>query len=74
MGEHVPLTFVVHAGDALSGGSLAVAAAYREGLGGPKLFNAPPAGKFCFVLGLTLLAEGTVKNCNSQLWQVAWHP
>ncbi len=45
VGERVPLTFVALAGGALAGGELSVTAAYREGLGGPQLFTAPPAGQ-----------------------------
>jgi hypothetical protein len=44
VGERVPLTFVVNAPAALQGGSLAVSASYREGLGGPALFTASPTG------------------------------
>jgi hypothetical protein len=44
VGERVPLTFMVNAPAALQGGSLAVSAGYREGLGGPALLTAPPAG------------------------------
>ena len=48
VGERVPLAFVVAAGGALSGASLTVTAVYREGIGGPQLFVAPPTGvNFC---------------------------
>ena len=44
VGERVPLTFVLSAPAALQGALLAVSAGYREGLGGPALFTAPPTG------------------------------